>query len=105
MPWNKRTSRAVSKVLFPTSQMKREVENGVVIVDRFRREHIFSHLESTLNVRASRRRNEKKRREDHSKGTCNTRFYDSDLKGTPPNFSATSGKKETDTREGKKLCL
>ena len=49
------------------------------------------------------KRNEKKRRECHLKGTCNTSFYayDSDQKRTPPNFSATSEKKETQTRKRK----
>ena len=34
VPWNTRTSRAVSKVLFPTSQYYGEAENSMVNVDR-----------------------------------------------------------------------
>ena len=63
----------------------------------FRREHIFSHLDLTLNIR----RNKKKRRS--LKGNMQ---HDREVlwfwqKSTPPNFSATSEKKESKTRKRK----
>ena len=60
----------------------------------FRREHIFSHLESTLNVR---------RKKEQEKVSSNTRFYISGKKQPKTNFSATLGKQKHKS-EKENLC-